>query len=165
MQLLEDIAAAYTALSSNFEIRVIVMAGRGKSFCAGADLKVRPRLWACPCPSPACPTLPLTLWPLWRKNGPAYGLSKPTFRELRYGAQCWRRAGAAIMGNDAITIGRVHGHASGGGCGMMMVNDLVVCEESTRIWLPEVELGTPMIGGLTPVLAHIIVRPHGCPCC
>ena len=79
---------------------------------------------------------------------------------LRYGAQCWRRAGAAIMGNDAITIGRVHGHASGGGCGMMMVNDLVVCEESTRIWLPEVELGTPMIGGLTPVLAHIIVRPQ-----
>ena len=72
----------------------------------------------------------------------------------------WRRAGAAIMGNDAITIGRVHGHASGGGCGMMMVNDLVVCEGSTRIWLPEVELGTPMIGGLTPVLAHIIVRPQ-----
>ena len=62
MQLLEDIAAAYTALSSNFEIRVIVMAGRGKSFCAGADLKVRhasgplpPAPGGPPAPAPLCP--------------------------------------------------------------------------------------------------------------
>ena len=41
-ELLEDIAAAYTDLSTNFDARVIVMAGRGKTFCAGANLKSPP---------------------------------------------------------------------------------------------------------------------------
>ena len=41
-ELLDDIATCYTDLSTNFDARVIVMAGRGKSFCAGANLKKPP---------------------------------------------------------------------------------------------------------------------------
>ena len=41
-ELLDDIATCYTDLSTNFDARVIVMAGRGKSFCAGANLKRPP---------------------------------------------------------------------------------------------------------------------------
>lgn len=39
---------------------------------------------------------------------------------------------------------------------MAFINDIVLMEQSTRVWLPEVELGTPMIGGLTPVLSSIV---------
>lgn len=128
LELLEDLATAYNQLSRNFDVRVIVMAGKGKTFCAGADLK----------------------------KPPSKGFNLQTHREARHASKCWDRVGAAVRGSDAITIARVHGHASGGGLGVAFINDLVVMEETTRVWLPEVELGTPMIGGLTPVLASIV---------
>ena len=113
VQLLEDIAAAYGMLSRHYEVRVIVMAGRGKSFCAGADLNTPPT------------------------KGTTY---LETYRQARHQTKCWDRAGAAIRGSDAITIARVHGHASGGGLGIAFVNDLVIMEHNTRVWLPELEV-------------------------
>ena len=129
-QLLDDMAKAYTTLSYNYKVRVIILAGRGKSFCAGADFSAPPNK--------------------------GLGTKLDTFREVRHATKSWDRAGAALRNSDAITIAKVHGHASGGGLGIAFINDLVIMEESTRCWLPEVELGTPMIGGLTPIFASIV---------
>jgi enoyl-CoA hydratase/carnithine racemase len=40
-ELVEDLNAACTALESGTEVRALVLAARGKAFCAGADLKER----------------------------------------------------------------------------------------------------------------------------
>lgn len=133
-QLLEDLVVAFAELQRNFEVRIIVLAGRGKSFCAGADVRNVPTGWL----------------------GPAGGEVLRHLREARYYSKCWDRAGAAIRNADAITLARVHGDAVGGGLGLGFACDLLVMEENTRIFLPEVEFGTPMIGGLTPVLASAV---------
>ena len=67
----------------------------------------------------------------------------------RYAAQLGHRAIAAWEELDAITIARVHGHAAGGGFGLMLACDLRVVHASTRLWLPEIDLGIPLTWGLT----------------
>ena len=39
---LEEIAELFTALQRDFETRVVILGGRGASFCAGADRKDPP---------------------------------------------------------------------------------------------------------------------------
>mmetsp|Transcript_1277 Transcript_1277/g.1862 ORF Transcript_1277/g.1862 Transcript_1277/m.1862 type:complete len:182 (-) Transcript_1277:2320-2865(-) len=84
---LEDLIEAFSFLQTQYHLNVVVLAGKGKSFCAGADLKAGPEPFV------------------------------PTAREKRYRLQVGRRAIAAIENLEAITIAKVHGHAAGGECG------------------------------------------------
>jgi enoyl-CoA hydratase/carnithine racemase len=125
---LEELAALFTALQTDFQTRVVVLGGRGASFCAGAD----------------------------RKDPPGSALlaasSDATERERRYVAQIGLRACRAIEEVEAVTIARIHGHAIGGGLALALACDFRIATESTVFHVPEVDLGIPLSWGATPRL-------------
>ena len=55
-----------------------------------------------------------------------------------------------------MTIGRIHGHAIGGGCCFATSCDFRVTTSDTLFYVPEVELGVPLPWGATPRLIHEI---------
>jgi len=122
---LEEIATLFTALQSDFETRVIVLGGRGASFCAGADLSDPP--------------------------GRAVS-SDPTARERRFATQLGHRASRALEEVEAVTVARVQGHAIGGGCVLATACDFRVASMTARFGVPEVDLGIPLTWGATPRL-------------
>lgn len=126
---LEEIRAVFEELQTAFEISVVVLSGRGPSFCAGAD----------------------------RKDPPGRG-ANPTglARERRYMAQLGKRAVDAILRCEAVSIARVHGHAIGGGFLLAGACDFRIAARSTVFSVPEVDLGIPLTWGGAPLLAHLV---------
>lgn len=127
-QALEEIAAAFIELQRCFDTPVVVLGGRGRSFCAGAD----------------------------RKDPPAARMAKGSGagpRERRHAAQLGRRALRAIADLEAITIARLHGHAIGGGLALALACDLRIAAANTIFQIPEVDLGVPLSWGAVPRLA------------
>jgi enoyl-CoA hydratase/carnithine racemase len=121
---LEEIAAAFASLQTDFEVKVVVLAGRGISFCAGADRRDPP-------------------------GAPPEGAGS---RERRFQSQLGLRAVRAIEDLEAITIARLHGHAIGGGLVLPVACDLRVAAEGTLFQIPEVDLGVPLSWGAVPRL-------------
>ena len=125
---LEEIAAVFDDLQRHFEVPVVVLGGRGVSFCAGADRKDPPARIA---------------------RGSGAGA-----RERRFVAQVGRRAVEAIERVEAITIARLHGHAIGGGLALALACDFRIAAASTVFHVPEVDLGIPLSWGAVPRLAR-----------
>lgn len=128
-QALEEIRAVFEELQTSFETAVVVLGGRGASFCAGADRKDPPGRSAAPT-----------------------GLA----RERRYLAQIGRRAVEAIERCEAITIARVHGHVIGGGLLLAAACDFRLAARGTVFHVPEVDLGIPLTWGGAPRLAYLL---------
>lgn len=126
---LEEIRAVFEELQTSFEASVVVLGGRGASFCAGADRKDPPGRSAAPT-----------------------GLA----RERRHMAQTGKRTIEAIERCEAITIARVHGHAIGGGLLLAAACDFRIAARSTIFHVPEVDLGVPLTWGGAPRLAHLL---------
>ena len=127
---LEDIDDCFRSLQRDFEPRVVILGGRGKSFCAGADRKDPP--------------------------GAAPRSAGSSARERRYRAQLGRRASTAIAELEAVTLARVHGHAVGGGLALALSCDFRICADDTMFSIPEVDLGIPLSWGATPRLIQEI---------
>jgi enoyl-CoA hydratase/carnithine racemase len=125
---LEEIAELFSELRSDFETRVVVLAGRGPSFCAGAD----------------------------RGNPPGgtrmLANSNASERERRHAAQLGLRACRAVQDSEVVTIARVQGHAVGGGFALALACDLRIAAENASFHVPEVDLGVPLTWGATPRL-------------
>ena len=129
---LEEIAAVFGSLATDFATRVVVLGGRGASFCAGADRKDPPghhRLVAS-----------------W----------EATERERRWTAQIGLRAARAVEDAEVPTIARLHGHVIGGGLVLAAACDFRLAAEGTVFHVPEVDLGIPLTWGATPRLIHEI---------
>jgi len=127
-QTLEEIIAVFEEQQRAFESPVIVLGGRGRAFCAGADRASPPGRLA-------------------RGSG-------ASARERRWTAQLGRRATEAIERCEAITIARLHGHVIGGGLVLALACDLRVAATDTVLWIPEVDLGIPLTWGAVPRLAR-----------
>ena len=127
---LEEIAAASAELQRWFDVPVVVVGGRGLSFCAGADRTDPPARLA-------------------RASG-----ASP--RERRYVSQMGRRATEALEAVEAITIARLHGHVIGGGAVLALACDLRIAAQSTIFQVPEVDLGVPLSWGAAPRLAAAV---------
>jgi enoyl-CoA hydratase/carnithine racemase len=127
---LDEVADCFGRITTDWETRVVVLGGRGLSFCAGAD----------------------------RKDAPASARTRrssgATERERRWAGQIGRRACAAIADCEAITIARVHGHAVGGGLALALCCDFRVAASDTVFHVPEVDLGLPLLWGATPKLIY-----------
>jgi enoyl-CoA hydratase/carnithine racemase len=121
---LEELVRAFEGLQSDFSARVVVLAGRGLSFCAGAD----------------------------RRDPPGGARPDATVRERRFAAQLGLRAVQAIERLEAVTIARVHGHAVGGGLVLALACDLRIAAQGTSFQIPEVDLGVPLAWGAVPRL-------------
>ncbi len=130
LQALEEIAAVCDELQRDFTTPVVVFAGRGPSFCAGADRKDPPGR-----PQPG---------------------SEASLRERRWYGQVGRRALEAVESLEAITVARLHGHVIGGGLVLALGCDLRIATRSTWFAIPEVDLGIPLTWGAVPRLAREI---------
>lgn len=125
-QVLREVGDLYRSLETDFETRIVVLGGRGVSFCAGSDRK------------PGPPEAPRD--------------SPPSDRELRFMAGLGRRACRAIEECEALTIARVQGHAIGGGCCFALSCDFRIAARDALFRVPEVDLGIPLSWGAVPRL-------------
>jgi enoyl-CoA hydratase/carnithine racemase len=128
--MMSQIEEAFVFLNTRFDVHVVILEGKGKSFSAGADLK-----------------------DVMQRSEKTDGMD-PTPRQRGYAQQQGRRLMRAIQELEAITIAKVHGHAIGGGFGLMLACDLRLVRQDTMLYFPEVDLGNFLPWGLTPMLAR-----------
>jgi len=129
--MLRELAEAARWFDSHRELRVVIMSGAGRAFCAGADLQDSP--------AAAADSKAGNSW-LYRREVGQYGL----------------RASDAIEQMRAVTIAQVHGYAVGGGVVLMAVCDLRVAAEDAWFFIPEIDLGIPLAWGGIPKLVREI---------
>jgi methylglutaconyl-CoA hydratase len=98
-------------LGADTSVRVIVVGGRGKVFCAGADLE-------------------------WMKAMATFG-REDNLREAGEMAELF----SAISASPKPVVARVHGAALGGGAGLVAACDIAVAALGTRFGFTEVRLG------------------------
>lgn len=135
----------FDAVAVDYDVRVIVLAGAGPSFCAGVDRSNVPG-------SRAADT---------SDDDPDDDSNRPpTEREQRYIAQMGLRAITAIRRCEVPTIGRIQGHAIGGGALLAAACDFRILGAGAVFRIPEVELGIPLSWGGTPLLIHEIGAPR-----
>lgn len=127
---LEEITRLFTSLQRDFDARVVVLGGRGRAFCAGADRKDPPG------------------------SDRMLRSADVGERERRWSSQLGLRACTAIASAEAVTLARVHGHAVGGGFALAMACDFRLAAEDSVFHVPEVDLGVPLTWGATPRLIH-----------
>lgn len=122
---LEEIADCFAALQRRFDVRVVVLSGRGRSFSAGAD----------------------------RRRPPGRDLLERedvAARERRHHTQIGLRAMRAVEACEIVTIASVAGHAIGGGACLAVACDFRLASEDAVLHIPEVDLGVPLTWGATP---------------
>lgn len=124
-QTLSDLAEVYTKLSAEPQVRVVVLRGVGRCFCAGADIN----------------------------DPPGNRVGAPSESDRVTAARAGEYAVTAIRQARPVTIARIHGHAIGGGLLLAVANDFRVAEQRTVFRLPEVPSGIPLTWGGTPLLA------------
>jgi enoyl-CoA hydratase/carnithine racemase len=127
---LRELAAAARWFDEQDEVKVVVVRGEGRAFCAGFDTRAFASGPAEPVPG---------------------GADSP-----RANADIGRAMADAIGDMRAITIAQVHGRAVGGGVVVMMACDLRVASDDLQLSLPEMDLGIPMTWGAVPRLVREI---------
>ena len=106
-----ELKTVYDDAAKDDSLRVVVLSGRGKSFCAGADLN-------------------------WMK-----GQINSSFDENLEDAIKLAELMYTIYHFPKPTIGRVNGSTIGGGTGLAAVNDIVVASDNAKFSLSEVKIG------------------------
>jgi enoyl-CoA hydratase/carnithine racemase len=129
--MLQELAQAARWFDEHRELRVVVVSGAGRAFCAGADLKASPVAEAL-APSGGS-------W-LHRREIGQYGL----------------RAADSLEQMRAVTIAQVHGFAVGGGVVLTAVCDLRVAADDAVFFIPEIDIGVPLAWGGIPRLVREI---------
>ena len=110
-QMIEELPQACARLAEDEAVRAVVLAARGKSFCAGGDLR-------------------------WMQDQMAADAET-----RRAEARKLAMALFALNTLPKPVIARVQGNAFGGGIGMISVADVAIGVESARFGLTEVRLG------------------------
>ena len=109
--MITELSAAAASLAADANVRVVVLTGAGKSFCAGGDLG-------------------------WMR---AQANAAPEQREAE--ARTLARMLRALNTLPQPVIGRVQGNAFGGGVGMASVCDVAVGVDHLKMGLTETRLG------------------------
>jgi methylglutaconyl-CoA hydratase len=109
--LIAELTRTLAALDADPGVRVVVLAGQGKSFCAGADLN-------------------------WMQRMAGYGHA-----ENLADAGALANMLATLDRMAKPTIARVHGAAYGGGVGLVACCDIAIAAEEATFSLSEAKLG------------------------
>ncbi len=109
--MIEEMIAAFARIKEDPEVRVAVLTGKGRSFCAGADLN-------------------------WMREVIAYTYTQNLQESLRI-AELHRN----LYSLPKPTIAMVNGTAIGGGTGFLSACDIAVASEDAQFGLSEVKLG------------------------
>ncbi|RPJ73351.1 MAG: enoyl-CoA hydratase/isomerase family protein, partial [Alphaproteobacteria bacterium] len=110
-EMISELIKCFNDLSNNEKIRVVVLTGTGKSFCAGADLN-------------------------WMKRMKDY-----SFEENLKDSQNLAELFTIINNFKKPTIARVNGAALGGGAGLVACCDYVIAIDTVTMGFTEVRLG------------------------
>jgi methylglutaconyl-CoA hydratase len=109
--LIAELARAIAMLETDDAVRVVVLEGRGRSFCAGADLN-------------------------WMKRMAGYSDAENLADANALAAML-----SALNGTSKPTIARVHGAAYGGGVGLIACCDIAIGTPDASFALSEARLG------------------------
>ena len=109
--LISRLTETFETLAADGAVRVIVLAGEGKAFCAGADLS-------------------------WMKRMVSYG-PEENRRDAAALAEMFRRIDTC----PRPVVARVQGAALGGGAGLVAVCDVAIAAEDALLGTTEVRLG------------------------
>ncbi len=110
-QVIAELASTFAALDADDAVRAVVIAGAGKSFCAGADLN-------------------------WMKEMAGYSRAQNLAD-----AQALAAMLRVLDSLAKPTIARVHGAAMGGGVGLVACCDIAVAAHEATFALSEAKLG------------------------
>jgi methylglutaconyl-CoA hydratase len=106
-----ELIKAFNEVSALDDVRVVMLRGRGKSFCAGADLN-------------------------WRRDVAQYSYEQ-NYQESLQLSDCF----FTIYNCPKPTIAVVHGAAIGGANGLLSACDMAICDDETVFSLSEVKIG------------------------
>lgn len=110
-ELIDELHHVFREIDLDDEARVVILAGNGPSFSAGADLT-------------------------WMKEQAALDE-----RANEEGAAHMAGSFLAIARCRKPVVAKIHGHALGGGSGLTAAADIAICTEDTVFGLTEVKLG------------------------
>lgn len=110
-ELINELADLFHQMNEDDSVRLVVLTGEGRSFCAGADLN-------------------------WMKSMVNYS-EEENYRDSRNLSRLFEK----INIFNKPVIGRINGAALGGGVGVVSVCDYVVAAERAKFGLTEVRLG------------------------
>ena len=117
-QILLDLERCFSEVATGGNVKVVILSGEGKAFCAGTDLN---------------------------ELGGSPGGDSRSIRLLVRKAQ---RAFSEIENLEKAVIALIHGYAMGAGMEMILACDLRVASEEAVFTIPEVDLGlVPDLGG------------------
>jgi len=106
-----ELATALHAMAHDESVRVVVLGGRGPSFCAGADI------------------------------GAMKASANATFEQNLHEAEKLGNMFAALGDFPKPVVGRVHGGVYGGGVGFTSACDIAIASDDAKFGLTEVRLG------------------------
>ncbi len=106
-----ELTAVFRELGADTSLRAIVLGGRGKAFCAGADLT-------------------------WMKAMAGFSWEENRADAARLAEMLW-----TIWSCPLPVVGRVHGDCYAGGVGLAAVCDVLVAAEGMQFCLSEARLG------------------------
>ena len=109
--LIAELTAALQAMAADDAVRIVVLLGRGKSFCAGADLSWITKMAA---------------------SGAAENLA---------GARALARMLSTLDRFEKPTVASVHGSAFGGGVGLIACCDIAIAAQDASFAVSEARLG------------------------
>jgi methylglutaconyl-CoA hydratase len=110
-QVIEGLIKCFTKAAKDKDVRVVVLRGEGKSFCAGGDLN-------------------------WMKRSAGY-----TRKENEADAARLGKLLQLIHALPKLTVALVQGNAYGGGVGLTACCDVAVAEEGAQFRLSEARIG------------------------
>jgi enoyl-CoA hydratase/carnithine racemase len=108
-ELISELSEEFSVLPKS--VRVVVLSGEGKAFCAGGDLQ-------------------------WMRKAAAYTEDQNVEDAIRLA-----KLFEAVASCHALTIAQIHGAAFGGGCGLVAAADVAVAAEGSLFAFSEVRLG------------------------
>lgn len=109
--MIDEIKKAFVQASKDENVRVVILKGRGKSFCAGADLN-------------------------WMRDVSTYSFQENLKESINL-SECFY----AVYTCKKPTIAVVHGAAMGGANGLLAACDIVLAHQQTTFSLSEVKIG------------------------
>ncbi len=109
--MISELSAAFKSLDADSSVKAVVLAGRGPSFCAGADLN-------------------------WMKKMADYDAEENHQDALGLANMLY-----TVYSMNKPTIARVHGHAFAGGMGLVSACDMAVAAFEAEFCLSEVKIG------------------------
>ncbi|NVO20762.1 MAG: enoyl-CoA hydratase/isomerase family protein [Bacteroidetes bacterium] len=109
--MIAEVTNAFTGLEKDEAVRVILLKGEGKAFCAGADLN-------------------------WMRSVAGYSFQQ-NYEESYKLSRCFY----SIYNSTKPTIAVVHGAAIGGANGLLAACDIALCDTDTVFSLSEVKIG------------------------